>query len=88
MRVRRAPAVRENMFFLHTGAEREPSNARLPEVSEYDFTYRQTDDRYYNIGVFFNRLLNDEREVSEANLPRVFNKKVKRNLKVTKLHLL
>ena len=33
------PIVRENLFllYIHTGAEREPSNARLPEVSEYHF---------------------------------------------------
>ena len=68
---RRTPAVRENVFLLHTGAEREPSNARLSEVSEYDFTL-QTDGQNYNIDVFFNRLLNDERKVSEANLPRVY----------------
>ena len=61
--------MRENVFLLHTGAEREPSNARLPEASEYDFTL-QTDGQNYNM-YFFNRLLNDEREVSEANLPRV-----------------
>ena len=49
---RHAPAVRENVFLLHTGPEREPSNARLPEVSEYDFTL-QTDGRNHNIDVFF-----------------------------------
>ena len=61
-----------NRFLLHTGAEREPSNARLPEVSEYDFTLHK-DGRNYNIDVriFFNRLLNDKRKVSEANLSRV-----------------
>ena len=45
-------AVRENLFLLHTGAKREPSNARLPEVSEYDFTLL-TDGRNFNIDVFF-----------------------------------
>ena len=50
------PAVREICVFYYIkhllGAEREPSNARLPEVSEYDFTL-QTDGRNYNIDVFF-----------------------------------
>ena len=62
--------MRENVLLIHTGAEREPRNSRLSEVLEYDFTL-QTDGQNYNIDVFFNRLLNDEREVSEANLPRV-----------------
>ena len=42
------PAVHENVFLLHTGAEREPSNARLSEVSEYDLTL-QTDVENYNM---------------------------------------
>ena len=55
-------------------SEREPSIARLPEILEYDFSL-QTDDRNYNIdAIFYNRLMNDEREVNEANLPRVCNK--------------
>ena len=60
----------EFAFLLH--AEREPSNARLPKVSEYDFTLH-TDGRNYNIDVriFFNRFLNVERKVSKANLSRV-----------------
>ena len=35
-----------------SGTEREPSNARFPEVSEFDFNL-QTDGRNYNIDVFF-----------------------------------
>ena len=38
-----APEVRENVFLLHAGAEREPSNARLPWGIKIG--KRQTDSR-------------------------------------------
>ena len=50
-----------------SGAEREPSNARLPEVSEYDFTL-QTDGRNYNIDVFF-QSTSEWREGGERSEP-------------------